>query len=592
MVSQGLPISHPPVSLSSIQYYQLLRHTFSLPSSMWLLTNRTSPIVLPKTIYPPNTPTISLYTRISYIDFQANIIELRFHPRTINELRRAYDYFLDKSYALRMYNPELKTALRGRFLYRLESWVEKIGCEAIKAAIREDIGCGDLGAWCEGMVKWESEEVEKLKAKRGGRHGQPKGFITEGEQAVIKRYGEVLGVSFGEKKQGRKEREGSQKTKIGVVEYIKAGFVPCLEEAQDIWRMTFKVPEGWVWASYPELSPITPCLKQKFPGLCQSLGVATPTTENPAGRAPRGKIRPSLPINERLASIDKEGATASGALGKRKLREITTDGINRTTVEDWRPSSMAAYQAGTEWHPRMPGSSTPGVGVRANTEESTWTGTCSRDCSTCAATYEDEGTLASKRVRLSIDDEDEESPMDLETPRAPVPPPAEADPMQPLPSVEAMTSTSVFWPPHPHSVGQEAAPAAVLACSPTDAADTRVLTATWDQRIKVVQKQHQGLPSPRIPPLYSPLSYLKHKTRRHEERKVAALERVEDRNVCVGLRQRGREGGPIVIPSSPLLPAQKPGLYLTPPADERDERGVAARKQAISSPIMLISSSP
>ena len=647
------PSPSPPVSLSSVQYYQLLRHTFSLPSSMWLLTSRTSPIVLPKTLYPVDTPTIPLYTRISYIDFQANIMELRFHPRTINELRRAYDYFLDKSYALRMYNSGLKTALRGRFLYRLESWVEKIGCEAIKAATREDIGCGDFGAWCEGMVKWEAEVVGKLKASKGEKSGQPKRFITAGEQAVINRFAEIMGVSSGEKKKGRKEREGSQKKQIGVMEYVKAGFVPCLEEAQDIWRMSFKVPEGWVWVGYPELTPapalgsqtpVTPCLKQKFPGLCQSLGVTTPAAGNPAGRVRGGKTRPPATSNGCLA-------TTSGSLGKRKLSGITTDDAGKAAVQSRRPGSMRAYQAGTEWHPRL-----PRVDARAqywNVEESPWTGTCSGDCSTCAAAYGGEGTLASKRARSSISGEDEpESSMDLGTPRTPVPDPAEVDSLQPLPRTEAATSTPAFWPPHPYSAGQQIVPAAVSARSPTDPADTRVLTAAWDRQIKVIQKQHQGLPSPRIPPLYSPLSYMKHRTRRFEAKKIVALEgkrtleqtapvsatsrqhvrsvvppktpegrstslghslfspswyvpleapqesvrerveeRVEGGEVYVGERHRG--GGDFTsIPTSPLLPAQKPGLYPTPPRDQEEESEEAAVMQAISSPILLISSSP
>ncbi|KAF8418851.1 hypothetical protein EV426DRAFT_678780 [Tirmania nivea] len=644
------PSPSPPVSLSCIQYYQLFRHTFSLPSSMWLLTSRASPIVLPKTLYPANTPTISLYTRISYIDFQANIMELRFHPRTINELRRAYDYFLDKSYALRMYNTQLKTALRGRFLYRLESWVEKIGCEAIKAATREDIGCGDLGAWCEGMVNWEAEEVENLKTKKGGGNGQPGKFITEGEQVVINRYAEIMGVSLGEK-QGGKERGRSQNKKLGVVEYVKAGFVPCLEEAQDIWRMTFKVPEGWVWASYPELSPLpspgrqipsTPCLKQKFPGLCQSLGVATPTTGNHSGRIRERKACPSAPSNARLASINREG-------GKRKRSKITTGATNRTAVGSRRPSSMVAYQAGTEWYLGI-----SKVDVRAgcwDAEKSTWTGTCSGDCSICTTAYEDEGTLTSKRVSALADSEDEESPMDLETPRSSAPATAEIVALQPLPRAEAATSTPAFWPPHPYSAGQETAPPQVRAHSPADPADTRVLTAAWDQQIKVVQNQHQGLPSSRIPHRYSPLSYMKHRTRRFEARKIAALQRgrapeqtapagatprrhvkpvapptspagqganlnhppsspswymsssmspgpaserveewVEYGNVCVGVRQKGREGGPIAVPSSPFLPAQKLGLYPTPPADEEGEE--AACIPAASTPILLISSSP
>ena len=585
-------------------------------------------------------------------------MELRFHPRTINELRRAYDYFLDKSYALRMYNPELKTALRGRFLYRLESWVEKIGCEAIKAATREDMGCGNLGAWCEGMIKWEAEEMGKLKASKGGRNEQFRRFITEGEQAVINGYTEIMGVSLGEKKKGRKEREGSQKKKVGVVEYVKAGFVPCLEEAQDIWRMTFKVPKGWVWISYPELTPVpspeiqtlvTPCLKQKFPGLCQSLGVATPITGNPAGRVRGGKTHPLATSNECLPSIGEKGTAVLGALGKRKLSEITTDATSRNVVESRHPGSIIACQAGTEWHSKM-----LRVDVREeyrNMEESPWTGTCSGDCSTCATACEDEGTPANKRVRPSIDSEDEESPMDLETPCILVPTHVEVDPLQPLPGTEVTTSTPTFWPPHPHSAGQETAPTAVPARSPADLAGTRVLTAAWDRQIKVVQNQHQDLPSPRIPHLYSPLSYVKNRMRRLEARKIMALERgraleqtapisptlrrhqkpvapsetpedwgttnldhplfspswyvplemsarkkvdkwMEDGKVCMGAGQRGREGDPIPIPCSPLLPAHKLGLYPTPPRDGGDEDEEVARKQFVSSPMLLISPSP
>ncbi|RPB26515.1 hypothetical protein L211DRAFT_899899 [Terfezia boudieri ATCC MYA-4762] len=507
------PSPFPPVSLSSIQYYHLLRHTLSLPSSMWLLTSRASPIVLPETLYPANTPNISLYTRISYIDFQANIMELRFHPKTINELRRAYDYFLHKSYALRMYNLELKTALRGRFLYRLESWMEKIGCEAIKAATPEDVGCGDLGAWCKGMVQWEVEEVGKLKAKKWKETGQPERFITVGEQAVINRYREIIG-SLKEEKQGRKERV--QKTKAGVVEYVKAGFVPCLEDAPDIWRMTFKVPKGWVWASYPEHMPIP-----------------SPSSQIPA--------------------------TPSGALRNRKLSCITTKATDRTIIESRQPGTLTAYQAGTEWHPRMD--------IRS--EES----------------HEDWETPARKRVRPFID-ENEESPMDFETPRTSVLSTVQIDPLQ---KMESPTSTPVFWPPDTHSAGQETAPAALPSLSPADLADTRVLTASWDRQIKVLQRQNQGLPSPRLPLPYSPLSYMKHRTRRMEARKIVTLEResieeqMEDGNV--GVRS---EGGPISILSSPLLPAQKPELYPpTPPAEEQ-----ATQTQISSSPILLISSSP
>ncbi|KAF8444375.1 hypothetical protein BGX38DRAFT_1143619 [Terfezia claveryi] len=506
------PSPFPPVFLSSNQYYHLLRHTLSLPSSMWLLTSRASPIVLPKTLYPANTPNISLYARISYVDFQANIMELRFHPKTINELRRAYDYFLDKSYALRMYNLELKTALRGKFLHRLESWVEKIGCEAIKAATPEDMGCGDLGAWCEKMVQWEVEEVGKWKAKQGKKSGQPKRFITVGEQAVIDRYAEIIG-SFGEKKQGRKERE--QKTKVGAVEYVKAGFVPCLEEAPDIWRMTFKVPKGWVWASYPELMPIP-----------------SPSSQIPA--------------------------TPSGALRKRKLSSINT---KATDIESRQPGTLTAYQLGTEWHPRMD--------IRS--EES----------------HEDWGTPARKRVRPSID-EDEESPMDFETPRTSVPSTEQIDPVS---MMESTPSTPVFWPPHTHSAGQETSPAALPAHSPGDLADTRVLTASWDRRIKVLQKQNQGLPSPRLLLPYSPLSYIKHRKRRMEAKNIVAVEReikeeqIEDGNVEV--TQRRREGGPISTLSSPLLPAQQLELYPTPPVEEE-----TTGTQIESSPILVIFSSP
>lgn len=472
---------------------------------------------------------------------------------------------------MRFYSDELKLALKGRFLHRCESWAEKLGCEALKAAT-EELGCGNLGAWCESLRNWETEESDKLKRKRA----TGKRAITEGERAFLNRYQEILGTSGKEKKKGKKEkdeRNASVKTS-SLLGYVKEGFALCLEEPRNIWGVDFQVPEDWSWQDYPETEHglakqlPTPCLKQKFPGLCSELGVSTPkegfmptkstqaysesfsqgqTTPKPANIAEDkrgGKIRTRTPIAKRgkLCSVDggrtftwREARAGSRAASSTSSKGAT-DQIYIRDVESRNPSS-STYSEPTYWH----------------------TGS--------TRTNDNDDVSPGKRLRYSIEEVEDDESMNLDTPVPSGPASshsslAVADPLQPLPRTEEEhTTTPQFWPPHPYSAGQTTTCENVPPTpSPADEAYARVLVAPWNRQIKVIQKQHQGLPSPRIQP-HSPLSYMKSRKRRWEAKRrefVACQKSPEPQTMPVLVESPNEEAHPVHDPVVPAVQQTSP----------------------------------
>lgn len=427
---------------------------------------------------------------------------------------------------MRYTSTELKLALKERFLRKCGEWRETLSCEVLKAACKDFIGCGNL----DGYYK-EISLVEKqvgLKRKRGDSPARGKTPCAEKVFQVAEKIGILLGFGIGSPGDKKKKKRGK-----GVVEYIQDLFIPALEEDRNIWEIKYSIPVAWDCPpypiDYPECSK-TPkfvvktvsSFKQKFPALCNSLGIATPTPSSVLNSSPLqpistfhprpanisenargGKVRTPSPGETLKTSLDPSVLEYAYSTGSTKSVENRADFGNRP------PGSYSSFCGGIDWLPIERDSNI----ALFNDSDSDCEGTCSGDC----CSRKGDGEPEAKRQRVDkgdldaeeIQDGDEEVPMDLGTPVIQTP----KQPLQGSIRTKTIMNTAQCLQPNSYSVIQGLSPKSNH--SPTG--EGKILVAPWDKNMMVVHRMERGLPSPRIV-IKTPLSYMKHRTNRLESK--------------------------------------------------------------------------
>ena len=425
---------------------------------------------------------------------------------------------------MRYTSTELKLALKERFLRKCGEWRETLSCEALKAACKDFVGCGNL----DGYYK-EISLIEKqvgLKRKRGDSPARGKTSCAEKVFQVAEKIGILLGFGIG----SPGDKKGKKRGK-GVVEYVQDLFIPALEEDRNIWEIKYSIPVAWDCPPYPTDYPEyakTPkfvgktvsSFKQKFPALCSSLGIATPTPSSVRNSSPLqpisafhprpanisenargGKVRTPSPGETLKTSLDPSVLEYAYSTGSTKSVESRPDFWNRP------PGSYSSFCGGTDWLPMERNSNI----ALFNDSDSDCEGTCSEDC----CSRQSDGEPEAKRQRVDkgdldaeeIQDGDEEVPMDLGTPVIQTP----KKPFQESTRTKATMNTAQCRQPNSVMQGSPSK----SNHSPTD--EGKVLVASWDKHMMVVHRMERGLPSPRIP-VKTPLSYMKHRTKRLESK--------------------------------------------------------------------------
>lgn len=442
---------------------------------------------------------------------------------------------------MRYTSTELKVALKERFLRKCGEWRETLSCEVLKAACKDFVGCGNLDGYYKEISL--SEKHVGLKRKRGDSPARGKTLCTEKIFQVAEKIGVLLGFGAGSPGDKKKKKRGK-----GVVEYVQDLFIPALEEDRNIWEIKYSIPATWDCPLYPIDYPeyaLTPkissktvsCFRQKFPALCNSLGIITPVSSSVLNSSPLqhisafhprpanisenargGKVRTPSPGETLKTSLDPAVLEYAYSTGTKSIEGKSPLG----SVENRPPGSYNSYCGETDWLPNERNGSI----ALSNNGNSEYEGTYSRSCDS----RKSDGEPIAKRQRVDkegldvevIQDGGEEVPMDLGTPVS-----LAQTPKQPLQgTTRVMNTTQCSQSPPP----QELSPKSTR--SPNN--EGKVLVAPWDKHMIVVHRIERGLPSPRIP-IKTPLSYMKHRTRRLESEGKKKLQQ----------HKKGREETPL-----------------------------------------------
>ena len=460
---------------------------------------------------------------------------------------------------MRFTSIELKLALKGRFLRKLNEWVADMPSEGLKAASRDVVGAGDFALFYHDQKENLTPRTKPMKKRRNTpRLAQDEAGEKEGVGDVIMRSLEVILGLCPEKK-----------TKKAVVQYIKDCFTPALEEKRNIWEIRYTIPNvnKCVESPYPKSAITTkysPCLKQKFPGLCSLLEVATPIksrrddmrpVENCS--TPLGQLRSELCIRPRPANISENSRGG-------KVRTQCPEEVLRKKKPSHSPGFltydclMQGWSPAEESRKRKRSTCTMSQIYR---KPSTWTQPLTdnsiSDCQCCG--YDEE--LVVEAPTTSKYDEPVTKKIKCENTHV-----VEADTLQKaLPvskEVVPISRTPQFWPPHPHSAGQETVRSSSASGPPPS---QQTIVATTHPVISIVRAQ-DSLPSPNLAFFVKPpKSYLQHRIERLEAKVRLERERA-GALLGDGVDQAGivTENDGTGIQGNTLQPGENPSHHLPP----------------------------